>query len=227
MRKLFLFVVVLALLAAVAILPRNFQARQQAQKDFEEASQRIKATIAAGKTVLDFSDLPRLRQLPDEIGQLPDLWHLNLAETEISSLGKISQLPQLKYLSLRNTRVHDLAPLVGNDNLEFLDIGKTLVQDLEPLTQIRSLERVDIGSTEILTLEPATRIRRLIWINLHRSYAHDGSRKHYDRLFETVPEVFNGSAFKQNYVPAPLYLLKTQLNRLADRLYLPRPFPRP
>jgi len=227
MRAFTYLVIVLAVVGLVGLTPRQYEAMQLAREDFAEAEQRIDATIEASKTVLDLSGLAYLRTVPESILKLPDLWFLDLTDTEISSLATIAQLPLLEHLTLRNTRVEDLSPLAEHKSLRNLNIGNSLVRDLEPLTRTKSLERLDIGNLEIQSLEPTTRIRSLLWINLHRAYAWDGSRVHYDQLYQTVPEVYNGSAFKQNYTPAPLYLRKTQLNRLADTLYLPQPFPRP
>ncbi|WP_299848808.1 hypothetical protein [uncultured Roseovarius sp.] len=224
MRKLLILLLVTA--ATIYVMPGIFTARQLANEHYEKAAQLITTAKEDRKSSIDFSELTHLRQLPPTILEIEDLYSLNLDGTEIASLEIVAQLPALARLSIRETPVTDLTPLARLKNLHSLDIGKSRVRNLEPLAQIEYLATLDIGTTEILSLEPLTRAKFLLWVNLHRSYAMDGSKQHYDRLHQLVPEVYNGSAFKQNYVPGQLYLITTRLNRLATDLYLPEPFPR-
>ncbi len=218
MRKLLFLILIIA--ASAYVLPGVYSARQLANLHYAKATQMIAAAKDDRRTSLSFKELTHLRQLPPSITELEGLNHLNLRGTEIASLEVVSQLDDLQWLSIRETQVSDLTPLTRLKNLNSLDIGKSRVQDLEPLTQVRFLAWLDIGNTEIRTLEPLTRVQFLNWVNLHGSYAHDGSRQHFDELHKFVPEVYNGSAFRQNYVPGQLYLLKTRLGRLANDLYL-------
>ena len=135
-------------------------------------------------------------------------------------------MTELEYVDVRGSRIADLSPLAGTPKLKHLVINETRVRDLGPLTTLPSLERLGMTFVQAASLHPLTRVSNLNWINLHGAYAEDGSNDHFRRLIETVAEVNNGSAFRQNYVPREDWLWRVRMNRLAEDLGLPEPFPR-
>jgi len=199
-------------------------AHMSARSDYAAAEARIAETIASGAKVIDFDGLRHLRRIPPQIAEIADLQRADFGDTQISSLDPLAGATALSYLSLAGTRVADLSPLTGAQGLKSLNIANTWVTDIAPLAELPALERLDMPNTSILSLEPATRIAQLSWINLHGSYARDGSRVHFDRLQDTVTSVQNGSAYRQDYRPGPAYLRKLRVDRLALRLDLPAPF---
>lgn len=181
--------------------------------DLKAAELRIANATERDRFALDFSDLENLKVLPEQISDMADLIHLNISGTSVVDLGPLASLPRLEILTLRRTQVTDLSPLLGISSLNSLDVGESWVFDLEPLASLPSLQRLDIGTTAIKSLEPVSRIPQLNWLNLYSSYSHDGSKQHYLALQDSGVSVFNGNAYKQNYVPGWQYKIKAKLNR--------------
>jgi len=224
MRFFLRFLVLILICLGGTIAYHKVPAYQAAQADYAKAEGRIAEIIDAGTNNIDLSDLSMLRNLPPEIAQIKNLTYLDIATTQVSNLAPLAEIHTLKNLTVRGTRVSDLQPLVGLKGLTTLNIGGTWVSDIELISQIPNLQRLDIGITSLRSLEPVRRIPNLVWLNLHKSYAHDGSRVHFDALHESVPEVFNGSAYRQNYTPDGIYLMKLKIDRWARRLDMTPPF---
>ena len=217
------FVVFLALIAGggKAALMWN-----TSRTDYAAAEAQVAEAIAKGATYVSLENVPALRRLPDNLADMPDLRRLTVSDTLIRDLSPLAGAAQLEYLAVYNTRVSDLTPLAGLSKLTSLNIGKSRVRDLTPLVGLPALERLDMADIEILSLAPTERMARLNWINLHGSYAEDGSKATYERLSGTVAEVYNGSAFRQDYRPHPDWLRQTRWNRMAEDFGLPLPYPR-
>lgn len=190
---------------------------QLANADYKKAEIRIAKAMTDGRTVLELKGLTHLKALPKSIRKFEKLEWLNVSNTKLYSIAELADLQQLKYVALDNTRVADLAPLANSSDLNEISVVDSWVFDLEPLTGLRRLKRMQINQTELRSLEPATRIVALDWLNLHRSYAHDGSQRYYKSLLANGVEVFNGTAYQQNYIPGGLYKAKIQWQRMKER----------
>ena len=181
-------------LMLVAILVAGFSIWQfpswnAARLQLNVAEARVDEMITKGINHLSFSDLTDLRRLPPNISKAKGLVYLTLRDTNIRDLSGLEGLPELQNLDLNHTQVSDLTPLSGLPSLRLLYLHKTWVEDLTPLQSLPALQRLDIGQTQIATLEPVTRIPQLIWLNLYRSYALDGSTGHRNRRFDCCNSV--------------------------------------
>ncbi|MDJ0614492.1 MAG: hypothetical protein QNJ29_12555 [Rhizobiaceae bacterium] len=197
---------ILALVIGGVIIEYHYSEAGKAAAELEIATQRVESNLAKGKHVLKLSDLRHLRELPENISRQPKWLQIDLNNTNISDIARLAELEELNRLSIRNTRVHDLLPLNQKAAIQSLDIGNTLIHDLSPIAAMENLERLDIGSNSLQSLEPVTRASRLNWLNLHNAHAHDGSKNYLETLQKRPGmEIYNGNAFKQNYVPGVMY----------------------
>ena len=211
-----IIVVVFALLAVGAI---QYPSWQSSRTQLAIAEDRVREVIAAGTNSVNLSDLPALRRLPANIGDIPNLAYLTVRETSLSDLSGIEGINTLQHLDLNMTHVSDLAPLTGLPNLRLVQLHDTWIEDVGPLTTLPALERLDIGKTQIASLEPITRIENLRWLNLYRSHALDGSRNYLESLAENpFLELSGGSAYRQNYRPGWQYNAMMRLNRIWEQL---------
>ena len=216
----------LAIAAALAV-GQSLLLWNAARQDYARAEAQIADAAAKGRTHITLTDLPALRKLPSNLADIPDLRRLQVEDCDLTDLSPVSRFAALEYLDIRGTRVTDLSPVAGLPKLRHVVINNSRVRDLEPLSTLPALERLGMAFTQVASLEPLTRSPRLNWVNLHGAYAEDGSQTFYERLSETVAEVNNGRAFRQNYVPQEDWLWRVRMNRLAEDFGLPEPFPRP
>ena len=208
-------------IALLALAAWQYKLLRTANQQLLVAEQRVADVIAAGTNSLNFSDLTELRRLPANIGNVPNLKHLNARETHLSDLTGLEGNATLEQLDVNMTRVSDLKPLQGLPNLKQIYLHDTWVSDVSPLAEIPSLERIDIGKTQIDTLQPVTQIKHLVWLNLHKSHALDGSREPFATLQERpFLELSGGSAYRQDYRPGWQYNAMQRLLRLREELGL-------
>ncbi|GGE58811.1 leucine-rich repeat domain-containing protein [Actibacterium pelagium] len=208
---------------ALMLVIQTVLVANSARVDHAKAEKRIDAAAENGQTVLDLSELMNLRKIPDDIARIENLSRLDLSDTSVADLSPLREQTRLQYLTVRNSRVEDLTPLSELPSLRHLVISRSQVHDLNPLADTPRLERLAVGGLELYSLEPLTRMSSLRWLNLHAAYARDGSNSYYRQLTAEVPEVYNGSAFQQNYVPGPMWLLRTWLTRTAEDAGLRHP----
>ena len=194
--KYTLTLLVLILLTLAGLL---YPSWQKSLQQLAIAEQRTDEVIARGISSLNFSDLPEMRRLPDNIGDVTNL----------------------TILDLNGTRVTDLTPLAGLRDLELLYLHDTWITDLSPLAALPSLARLDVGKTQIETLQPVTQLKSLTWLNLHSSHALDGSQAHF-RTLEARPllDVFGGNSYRANYQPDWRYNAMLRFSRLREQLGL-------
>ncbi len=218
---------ILLIVIAAFVTEYHFSESMKAADAKKGATQRIEMLIASGKQVLDLSDLKHLREVPGNIIEQPKWLQINLNGTNISDISFVKDLEELKLFSLRKTRVDDLNAISNINGMTSLDIGETLVHDLSPISELNELERLDIGSNVVASLRPLTQNKRLKWLNLHSSYAYDGSKQHYDALTAIkFSDVYHGNAYKQNYVPGLMYRSFASIKRLWKSLELDRAYTR-
>lgn len=216
MKRFLIFLVIIAASIAMWQFPSWNAARQQ----LAIAERRVDDLISKGTNSLSFSDLNELRRLPPSIKDAKRLVYLTLRDTKISDISGVENLRDLQNLDLNHTRVVDLTPLSGLPKLQLLYLHDTWVEDLTPLASLPSLMRLDIGKTQVNSLEPVTRVTQLIWLNLYRSYALDGSTEHYNDLAARVYELSGGSSYRQGYRPGWKYQMMVRYWRFKERLGL-------
>jgi len=195
---------------------RHLQQQHLSNAAASNAHEHIANRIAEGDRTIDLTGFPELKILPSNLAEVGSLFTLDLAGTKISDLSALAVHQDLTRLTLRDTWVVDLTPISSHPRLTNLDIGGSWVSDLSPLADMPSLERLDIGKLQVETLEPLTRANALAWVNLHKAYALDGSNSSFEQLFNAVSEVYNGSAFQQDYRPGTLYQLKVAIARWRE-----------
>lgn len=212
-------IILVAIFAFLAIGALQYPSWQSSRAQLAVAEERVREVISAGTNNVSFSDLPELRKLPANIGDIPNLVSLSASETNLKVLSGIEGIITLQRLHLNMTQVSNLTPLTGLPDLRLIDLHDTWVEDLGPLTTLPSLERLDIGKTQVASLAPLTRIENLQWLNLYRSHALDGSQDHLNTLAQnTHLTVSGGSAYQQNYRPGWQYNIMLRFNRLKEWL---------
>lgn len=209
---------ILVIAACLGFLAWQFPAWNRANTQLKEAESLVALAIDDGRVDLSLSDFPDLRRLPPNIVDAAVLEFLDISSTNISNIEGVEALVGLTHLEASQTRVADLSPLQGLSELKSLNLHDTWVEELEPLTSLTSLAELDIGMTQINSLEPVTRIPELRWLNLHSSYALDGSLEYYNELLEQVSQIEGGNAYRENYRPDSQYLSKVRFKRLLERL---------
>ncbi|MBB3995579.1 hypothetical protein GGR95_003236 [Sulfitobacter undariae] len=136
-----------------------------AQEAYAEAEQRVEEARAEGATILDFSYLPNLKDVPP-LNDLPIVIHVDLDNTQISDLTPIAALPHLMVLSLADTQVSSLEPLQHCKNLELINCNNTHVNNLTPISALRALKHLGLGQTPIADISPLQNITTLRSLSL-------------------------------------------------------------
>lgn len=125
-----------------------------ASEQFSTAQRRVLDAQTKSSEALDFSDLKRLRRLPDEISDLNELQSLSLRESQISDLAPISRLSSLRELILDRSKVHDLAALSQLKSMRILSVDHTDIHSLSGIENLRSLESLSLKETVVVDLDP-------------------------------------------------------------------------
>jgi len=189
----------------------------KSSEDYRIAEARIAEQIENGSGVLKLSDLHNLRALPEKMLEHPKWLYIYLDETRISNISILANFQDIKLLDLFESAVADISPLANNNSITDLQLSHTKVFDISTVATMQSLQRLGLARTSIKSLEPATRAPRLKWLNLYNSHAHDGSKKYYDQLNDDIwTDVYNGTPYKQNYVPGGLYKFMVGVKSLWD-----------
>ena len=212
-----LFAIIVVLIGGFLTYDWN-RKRVAASEAFAIAKQRIEdAAARGGVEKLDLSDLAGLQVIPEEIASLENLSSLRLSNTGVGDLRAVANLPLLNTLDLKNTRISDLNPLTGSARLERLVLASSWAFDLSPLAEIETLRELNLSNTAVESLAPLGELVALETLNLYSSYAHDGSRDHYQALQAGGVRVISGNAYQRNYVPGIPYRVQMSLARLASR----------
>lgn len=209
---------IILLIAVAGFAVWQFPSWNAARAQLEIAEQRVDQIIADGSTTLDLTDLVELRRLPSNIENATKLVYLRLRGTHVSDISGVENLRNLQDVDLNQTRVTELTPLEGHPSLRVLYLHETWVEDLGVLASLPALERLDIGKTQVASLEPVTRIANLNWLNLHGSYALDGSTQFFETLAARMPDLSGGNSYRQGYRPDWQYQMTVRLRRLKERL---------
>jgi|GEM_PF-2653892 len=178
----------------------------KSSEEYRIAEARIAEQIEKGSGVLKLSDLHNLRTLPEKMLEQPKWLYVYLRETRVSDISILANFQSIKLVDLFESAVTDISPLANNNSITDLQLSHTKVFDISTVASMRKLERLGLARTSIKSLEPATKAPKLKWLNLYNSHAHDGSKKYYDQLNDSIwTDVYNGNPYKQNYVPGGLY----------------------
>jgi Leucine-rich repeat (LRR) protein len=124
-----------------------------------------------------------LKSVPEEIGTLPWLESLSLADKRsewdgkrwhqktsehlgdsndgLTDLWALAELPALRMLYTNDTQARDLSPLSKLSSLECLDISNTPVNDLSPLASLSALRELYAYNTYVTDLGPLASLSAL------------------------------------------------------------------
>lgn len=94
----------------------------------------------------------RLKQIPPEVFQLPNLQYLDLSKNKIRDLpDEIGQLKNLQYLALSKNELQEINPQIGNlKNLYYLEINNNELTALPlEIGKLEKLKYLDLWSNEI------------------------------------------------------------------------------
>ena len=213
------FLMLALVLVLVAGVVPKISSMLRGYQDDTIAQSRVEHAVKEGLTVLEFGDLKNLTSIPDSVRQVEGLWFLKATGAKrLTNIDALKGLPDLRHLQLGDTRISSLAPLSDLKSLEVLDIRTTWVTDLEPLTTIPRLRWIQMNELGVKSLCPLNEVRALSWLNLYKSYAKDGSTECFHDLERTVTELGGGSSYKQGYVPGTPYLMKVSMERWLEVL---------
>ena len=94
----------------------------------------------------------KLKQVPPEVFQLPNLQYLDLSKNKIRELpDEIGQLKNLQYLALSKNEVQELNPKIGElKNLYYLEINNNELTALPfDIGKLEKLQYLDLWSNDI------------------------------------------------------------------------------
>ena len=94
----------------------------------------------------------KLKQIPPEIFQLPNLQYLDLSKNKLRELpDEIEQLKNLQYLSLSKNELQELNPKIGSlKNLFYLEINNNELTSLPfEIGKLENLRVLDLWSNDI------------------------------------------------------------------------------
>ncbi len=104
-----------------------------------------------------------MAELPSEndLKNLPYIFELNLAGTNISDISPLEKITELRKLDLSNTAVSSLAPIANLKFMGELNINKTKVRDLEPIKNLKSLRKLYVNSNELTNIDAVQNLVKL------------------------------------------------------------------
>jgi Leucine-rich repeat (LRR) protein len=94
----------------------------------------------------------KLKQIPPEVFQLPNLQYLDLSKNKIRELpDQIEELKNLQYLALSRNELQELNPKIGNlKNLYYLEVNNNELTALPfEIGKLEKLTVLDLWSNEI------------------------------------------------------------------------------
>ena len=97
-------------------------------------------------------DDKRLKEIPKELGSLPNLQTLFLPDNQISTIPKeLGNLHNLQELNLSNNRISTIPKELGNlHNLEILDLDNNQISTIpKELSSLHNLQSLYLGSNPI------------------------------------------------------------------------------
>lgn len=140
------------------------------ERDHREAVKRIREAKREGSLELDFSKLGALRQLPDEIQELPDLRSLtvdsydNLGGCQLADISALSGMPSLVKLNFTGCeKLTDLSPISKLATLKELELyGCSGLKHLPNMARLGSLMKLNLSACTSLTdISPLADLRSL------------------------------------------------------------------
>ena len=114
----------------------------------------IQEAVRTKCTELPLTDLG-ISELPDEIGQLTDLWVLDLSNNQLASLpDSISQLANLQWLDFSNNQLASLPDSISQlTNLQGLDLSNNQLASLpDSIGQLANLQELYIRGNQLTSL---------------------------------------------------------------------------
>lgn len=130
----------------------------------------------------------RLKEIPQEVYQLPNLQELNLSANKLTEVpSDIAKLKKLQKLDLSKNKIEKVAPEIGElENLWSLIISQNYISSLPPeFAKLQKLKYLDMWSNEIDTFpEEMAKMKNLMWIDLRTINIWDEDQ---DAIKELLP----------------------------------------
>lgn len=147
--------------------------KEDPSRALKEASLRVRNVIFAQHSELRLSDLSGLRELPAEIGEIPNLFFLDISHTGISSIELLRSAPEISSINLSATKVSDLSPLEHLKNIKAIYCFKTPISDLSAASNMTGLIELNIEETQIPDISPLVNCKYLQSLNLSSTPVSD------------------------------------------------------
>jgi hypothetical protein len=114
----------------------------------DEAMKKGMKLLPYYRNLTDFSI--RMTNIGDltSIGEIVQLWTLDLRGSTFENLAPISKLRNLRVLRLDGTHTSDLSPLADLNNLTELYLNDTSVTDIRPIIGLQKLRILELEGTE-------------------------------------------------------------------------------
>lgn len=124
-----------------------------------------------------------LSQHLDTLGDLPLLWHADLAQTGLSDVTPLADATQLTWLDLDSNGITTLAPLAGLTGLQSLVVRFNQISDLSPVLGMTGLHTLLFSGNQVADLSPISGLTHLQSIEAISNDISDVS------LFAALPEL--------------------------------------
>lgn len=174
------------------------------EDNYQLAEQEIHATLKTGGRLFSLAGW-KLTKLPESLGQLTQLWELDLSNNELSQLPEfIGQLSQLRTLTCTFNHLKVFPEFLGRlTQLKSLDLSNNQLTELpESLEQLVHLDELQLSDNQLKTLpESVFRFTQLKTLILWRNY------------LETLPE-----ALGQLTKLEALFIWENRLRALPESL---------
>lgn len=122
--------------------------------------------------LMDFSGIDYNNEIKnvDVIGNLTNLYRLEITNCKLEDISFLSNLYKLDILDLQQNQISDISPLKNLTNLSYLDLGINKINridDLSDLTNLKTLILQNNLITDISVIENLLNLNEL-WINLNQ-----------------------------------------------------------
>lgn len=100
------------------------------------------------------------------IGSLPMLKHLTLANCGISDISALGGCTEIEYLNLSNNAIRDLSALSSMQALREINLQQNAVKDLTPISSLKSVTILDVSFNALTTAAPLAGMSALTWLDI-------------------------------------------------------------
>jgi internalin A len=107
------------------------------------------------------------------LSELPNLWYLDISETDISDLSGLAGLNGLQYLKANSNNISDLQPLVGLTELRLLYLYHNNIIDITTLRGLTNLQFANLSRNYISDISALQDLHNLVDLSLIQNNISD------------------------------------------------------